>query len=321
VVDDVDVLVAGSGVAGLSAALFASRYGHRTLVVTGDEHGGHLLSVNSVEDFIGFLAPVPGYELCPTIEEQAAEAGATFRPASVSALSVSDSAVLVSLGEHSVSARAVILATGSQLRTLDVPGEAELIGRGVSNCASCDGPLYRGKSVAVVGGGDSAMQETLELVQHVDRVVLLVEGTALHGQHSYVQRILGDARVDVRYGARVGAILGDASVEGVRVRYATTTAPDDVEVSAVFVFVGMRPRAEYLRGLLQLDADDRVPTDSRLRTALRGVLAAGDIRSGSAGQAVTAAGDGVAAAVAAAEYLHRGDWPVEFRPWGIESVR
>jgi thioredoxin reductase (NADPH) len=315
----VDVVVAGSGVAGLSAALFASRYGHGTLVVTGEDHGGHLLSVNTVEDFVGFPAATPGYELCPAIQEQAVAAGAEFLPATVTGLQRADTGLSVIAGDDVVSARAVILATGSQLRTLGVPGEVELAGRGISSCASCDGPLYRGQRVAVAGSGDSALQECLELVQHVDRVTLFVQGDALHGQRAYAQRVLDDPRIDVRYDSSIEEVLGDGAVEGVRVR--TGADVEQVEVSALFVFVGTRPRTGFLHDVLELDEDERVPTDSRLRTAVRGVLAAGDIRSGAAGQASSAAGDGVAAAVAAAQYLDHDQWPSEHRPWGLEASR
>jgi thioredoxin reductase len=310
----VDVVVAGSGVAGLSAALFASRHGHETLVITGEDHGGHLLSVNTVEDFVGFPAPTPGYELCPAIQEQAVAAGAGFMPASVTGLEPTDTGLSVVTGDDVVSARAVILATGSELRTLGVPGESDLVGRGISNCASCDGPLYRGKNVAVAGGGDSALQESLELVQHVDRVTLFVQGDALQGQDTYAHRVLDDPRIDVRYGASIEEVIGDEAVEAVRVR--SGVGVERVEVAALFVFVGTRPRTGFLRDLLELDEEERVPTDNRLRTAVRGVLAAGDIRSGASGQASSAAGDGVAAAVTAAQYLDHDQWPSEHRPWG-----
>jgi thioredoxin reductase (NADPH) len=313
----VDVVVAGSGVAGLSAALFASRYGHETLVLTGEDHGGHLLSVNAVEDFVGFPAPAPGYELCPAIQEQAVAAGAAFMPAGVTGLERADDGLSVMTGDDVVTARAVILATGAALRALGVPGEAELTGRGISSCASCDGPLYRGRHVAVAGGGDSALQEALELVQHVDRVTLFVQGDALHGQRAYATRVLEDPRIDVRYGSSIEEVLGDGAVEAVRVR--TGDGVEVVEVSALFVFVGTQPRTAFLGDLLELDDEERVPTDSRLRTAVRGVLAAGDIRSGASGQASSAAGDGVAAAVSAAAYLQHDEWPGSPRPWGLEA--
>jgi len=316
----VDVLVAGAGIAGLSAALFAARHGLATLVVTGEELGGELLSVSEIEDFPGLPGPTPGYELCPAVQEQAAAAGAAFLPGSVTGLQRTDDGLSVATGDGAVSARAVIVATGAALRPLGVPGEAGLVGRGVSSCASCDGPLHRGRHVAVAGGGDIALAECLELVRHVQRVTLFVEGDALTGQHAYAQRVLDEPRIDVRHGTSIEAIHGEQAVEAVSVR---TRAGDTerLEVSAVFAYVGTRPRTAFLEGLLELDDDGRIPTDSRLRTAVRGVLAAGDVRSGAVGRASAAAGDGVAAASAAAAYVGSGAWPAEHAPWSLEASR
>lgn len=314
-VDQVDVLVAGSGVAGLSAAVFASRHGRRTLVVTGETLGGHLLSVGSVEDFIGFPKPLPGYDVCPAIQEQASAAGAEFLPASVLRMECTADGLRVETDQGDVAARSVILASGSHLRSLGIPGESRLRGKGVSDCASCDGPLFRGKTAAVVGDGDSALQESLELAQHVERVILLARGASLSGQQSYAQRVLENPRIEVRYDTIVDEIVGNDAVEAVRLRGARDGAPALLDVSAAFVFVGLEPRTSYLDGFLELDDDGKVPTDDRLRTGVRGVLAAGDIRSGSAGQAASAAGDGVSAAVAADRFLRDGQWPSPFQIW------
>jgi len=190
-----------------------------------------------------------------------------------------------------------------------------LRGKGVSDCASCDGPLFRGQIVAVVGDGDSALQESLELAQHVERVILLVRGDRLNGQHSYAKRVLDEPRIEVRYHTIVEEIVGDDAVQAVRIRGAHDDAVAAVDVAAVFVFVGMEPCTSYLDGFIALDDEGRVPTDDRLRTRVPGVLAAGDIRSGSAGQAASAAGDGVSAAVAADRYLRDGQWPSPLRAW------
>jgi thioredoxin reductase (NADPH) len=202
-----------------------------------------------------------------------------------------------------LAAPAVVVATGSRPRKLGVPREAELVGKGVSHCASCDGPLYAGKTVAMVGGGDSALLETLELEPHGVRVVLIDSGESLGGQETYRSRVRERAYVDLRSRAVVEEILGDGRVEGVAVRDLATGERSALDVDAVFVHVGRIPNTELLQGVVALHEDGRVPTDIWMRTELSGLLAAGDVRADSAGQAITAAGDGATAAIAAHRYL------------------
>ncbi|TYB42471.1 NAD(P)/FAD-dependent oxidoreductase [Actinomadura chibensis] len=314
--DDFEILVAGGGVAGLTAGLFAARAGRRTGLLLGDDiGGGHLISVGRIEDFPGFPEGVPGYDLCPMIQEQAQDAGVEFVASALKGLAPAGGGWTATTGDGEVRAGAVVVATGSALRELGVPGEARLRGHGVSTCATCDGPLHRGKAVAVVGGGDSALLEALELTNHVERVVLLHRGEGLAGQRTYASRVLEHASIEVRGSTEVEEILGDAVVAGVRVRHTGTGETADEQVTGVFVYVGLRPRTDVLRGLLPLDGDGRVPTDGAMRTALPGLFAAGDIRSDSAAQAVAAAGDGATAALAAHRHLADPD-----RPWPVPAA-
>ncbi|MFI0372899.1 NAD(P)/FAD-dependent oxidoreductase [Actinomadura sp. 1N219] len=311
--DDFEVLVAGGGVAGLTAGLFAARAGRRAGLLLGDDiGGGHLLSVGKIEDFPGFPEGVAGFDLCPMLQEQAQDAGVEFLTTGLTGLASSDGAWTATTGDGETRAGAVVVATGSALRELDVPGEAPLRGHGVSDCATCDGPLHRGNTVAVVGGGDSALLEALELTTHVGKVLLLHRGESLDGQHTYAKRVLEHASIEVRYSTVVEEILGDTVVSGVRVKDTGTGETAEEKVTGVFVYVGLRPRTDVLRDLLTLDGDGRVPTDGAMRTVLPGVFAAGDIRTDSAAQAVTAAGDGATAALAAHRYLADPGraWPV-----------
>ena len=213
-----DIVIAGGGLAGLTAAVTAARLGRKTLVLTGDIIGGQLLSIEKIEGFPGFPDGVPGYDLAPMTQEEAANAGAEFAATELMNLAPDTGGWRLTTGEGEVAARAVVLATGSSLRELDVPGEARLRGQGVSHCASCDAPLLRQKVAAVVGGGDSAMQEALTLAAHVAQVVILTHGAALDGQTSFRERVTQHPKITVRPNVEVQEILGDAKVTGVRMR-------------------------------------------------------------------------------------------------------
>ncbi len=295
-----DLVIAGAGIAGLTAALTAARLGRRPLVLTGDVLGGNLLSIERVEGYPGFPEGVAGYELCPMTQAQAAEAGAEFESTSLQRVERNGHAFRLTTGEGEIAARALILATGSHIAKLGVPGEDEFFGKGVSHCASCDAPMLRGSPVAVVGGGDSAMQEALALAQHASRVFLFHRGESLAGQESFRQRIAAEDKIEVRAGAVVEEILGDSVVSGVRVRRGAET--ETVEVAAVFAYPGLAPNTDFLQGL-RLDDSGRIVTDAALNAGAPGLFAAGSVRSGWPGRAVGSAGEGTAAALAAERYL------------------
>ncbi|HEV8639129.1 MAG TPA: FAD-dependent oxidoreductase [Chloroflexota bacterium] len=302
----VDVLVAGGGLAALTAGLFAARHGLSTLVLEPRVPGGQLVNVERVEDYPGFPDGVPGFDLGPIVQEQAAAAGAAFRLAEVLGLARGDGAWLVRASDGEVAAGAVIVASGSRPRALGVPGEARLSGRGVSHCASCDGPLFRGRPVAVVGGGDSALQEALTVAQFASEVVLIHRRDAFRAQRVYVDRVAGTPTIRPRMNRVVEEIVGAESVGAVRVRDRVSGVAEEIEVAGVFVYVGTEPNTGFLREVVALDPDGRVPVDAWMRAKAPGLFAAGDVRRDFPGQAVNAAGDGATAAIAAHRYLQAG---------------
>ncbi|HSF58695.1 MAG TPA: FAD-dependent oxidoreductase, partial [Candidatus Binatia bacterium] len=206
---DYDVVIIGSGLAGLTAGLFAVRQGLSTLIMESNIPGGHLVSIEKIEDFPGFPDGIAGYDLGPAVQRQAADQGVEFQRAEVSALEAQDRLWSVVTEEERHRAKAVIVATGSKLKNLAVPGEEKLMGRGVSHCASCDGPLYNGQVVGVVGGGDSALQETLTLANYVERVLVFHDGEKFSAQQTYQQRILGNTKIMPRHRTVVEEVLGD----------------------------------------------------------------------------------------------------------------
>jgi thioredoxin reductase (NADPH) len=300
---DYEVAVAGGGPAGLTAALVAARHGRSTILIDPLGFGGAILNTERVEDFPGFPEGVPGFDLGSRIQEQVADAGGGFEMGEVRRIEQRGGDWGVVTDSREIVAGAVIVATGTRPRKLGVPREDELEGKGLSHCASCDGPLYRGKAVAMVGAGDSALIETLELVRHDVRVVLVHPGETLTGQETYSRRVRESAHVEIRHRTVLEAILGDGRVDGVRVRDLAAETSSTLPVAGVFVHVGRLPNTEFLDGVLTLDERGRVPTDAWMRTELAGLFAAGDVRVDSAGQAITAAGDGATAAVAAHRYL------------------
>ena len=297
-----DILVAGAGIAGLTAGLTAARLGRSVQVLTGGVLGGNLLSIEKIEGFPGFADGVAGYELCPITQGQAVEAGASFAMTEVAELEADGARWNVTDRNETYSAGAVIIATGASIKELDVPGEEALRGRGVSHCASCDAPLLKDKLVAVIGGGDSAAQEALTLAEAASSVTIYCRDEALSAKVVYQARIEAHAAIDVRYGTEIDKILGDDVVTGI------SAGGADIECAGVFIYIGLTPNTGFLSGLLELAADGRVPVDEDLRSIAPGLFAAGCVRSGSAGQAASSAGDGAAAAIAADAYLAGGTW-------------
>jgi thioredoxin reductase (NADPH) len=295
---DVDIAVIGGGLAGLNAGLAAAQAGRSCTVFCGAAPGGLLLSIEAVQGLPEHPEGVPGYDLGPMTQEAAMDAGADCLSADAESVVRDGERWVVRCAEGTVRARAVILAPGSHLRTLGVPGEDRLVGKGVSHCASCDAPMLRGRAVAVVGGGDAACQEALTIAAHAGQVHLLVRGAALRARPAWQQRVAAQPKITPRFGSVVEEILGEQAVSGVRL-----AGGDSLAVDAVFAYAGLVPHTAWLGGLVPLDADGHIPVDADLRTAVPGLFAAGTARAGHSGQAADAVADGIAAAQAAHRYL------------------
>jgi thioredoxin reductase (NADPH) len=310
---DYDIVILGAGLAGLTAAIYSARYGHSTLVLERFAPGGHLTSVDKIEDFPGFPEGIGGYDLGPMTQEQAVAQGAEFQMAEAQGLVLAPEGNhwMVSTTRGNFRTKAVIVATGSHPKGLGVPCEDRYIGRGISYCASCDGRFYNGQVVGVVGGGDSALQEALILVHYASQVILLQRGGTFTGQQILQQRVLGHPKIRVHFNTMVEEILGADKIIGLRVREGATGDISEIELAGVFVYSGLIPNTAFLQGVLPLDAEGRIATDAWMRTALPGVFAAGDLRTESARQAITCAGDGATAAIAAHQYITRRQQPVQ----------
>lgn len=298
-----DVVVAGGGISGLTAGLTTATNGLSTFMLTGEIFGGNLLSIEQIDGYPGYPEGIPGYELCPMVQGQAVEAGAELAPCELLELTSTGDQWLVRSDAGEFVARAVILATGARLRELDVPGADRLKGRGVSHCASCDAPLLKDKSVAVIGGGDSALQEALTLSNFAERVLILQKGDAIVAQARYREKIDARPNVEIKCNIDVEEITGGDAVEGISFKEnGADTATAEV-VDGVFTYVGLEPNTARFDHLVELDETGRIIVDSAMRTNQPGIFAAGTVRSGAAGRAAAAAEDGTISAASAAEYL------------------
>jgi len=306
--DDYDVLIVGGGVAGMTAGMYAARHGLRTAIVERMMGGASIINVDKIENFPGFPEGISGAELGPAVQEQAMNAGADFIMGETAKITKDGDYRVVSSDSGDVRAKAVIIAAGSTLRQLGIPGEAEFFGRGVSQCATCDGPLYMNQVVAVVGGGDSAADEALTLTEYAERVLLIHRRDQLRSQQALTDRVNENSKIEVVWNTVIEEVLGADTVSGLRLRNTVTNTENAMELSGLFVYVGLEPNSEMVAGLIERDNAGHIPVNLSMETEVSGVYAVGDLRQYSSSQLVSAAGDGATAAIAAYKYIYTKTW-------------
>ncbi len=300
-----DVIVIGSGPAGYTAAIYTARAELKPLVFEGTSFGGALMTTTEVENFPGFRAGIMGPELMDEMREQALRFGADLQMDDVESVKL-DGPIkeVVTAGGETHRARAVILAMGAAARYLGVPGEQEFLGRGVSACATCDGFFFKEQDIAVIGGGDSAMEEATFLTRFARSVTLVHRREEFRASKIMLERARANDKITFMTNTAVVAVEGDTTVTGLRVRDTITGAESTLAVTGVFVAIGHDPRSELVRGAVDLDDDGYVLVRGRTtETSLAGVFAAGDLVDRTYRQAITAAGSGCAAAIDAERWL------------------
>ena len=296
--------IVGSGPAGLTAALYAARAELAPVVVAGVPAGGQLLITSEVENFPGFPEGIQGPELVDRMRRQAERFGAHFVDDNVTAVEFARPPFRLTTGTHgAVRADAVIVATGANARWLGLPSESRLKGHGISACATCDGFFFKGKELAVVGGGDSAMEEALFLTNFATRVTIVHRRGALRASPIMQARVRAHPKISLLLDHEVVEVLGPERVEGLRVRDRASGATRDLPVGGLFVAIGHDPATEVFRGALELDAQGYLKVHAQTRTSVDGVFAAGDVHDHRYRQAVTAAGAGCMAAIDAERWL------------------
>lgn len=292
----------------MTAGIYAARYGMKTVIVERLMGGAQIINVDNIENFPGFPQGISGAELGPVVQEQALNAGVDFLMAEADSVARDGDFLAVTTDAGERRAKAVIIAAGSTLRQLGIPGEEELFGRGVSHCATCDGPLFSGQTVGVVGGGDSAADEALTLADYAGKVTLFLQGSEFRAQQVLQDRLQASDKIEVLPNTAVERVLGEDVVTGVAVRNLDADRESQVELSGLFIYVGLEPGSAMVKELVNLDNSGHIPVDLSMATSVEGLFAAGDIRQNSSSQLVSAAGDGATAAIAAFQYVKGRSW-------------
>ena len=302
-----NVAIIGSGPAGLTAAVYASRGDLAPLVIEGVEAGGQLMLTTDVENYPGFVDGIMGPELMERMRKQAARFGTDYLTDNVTSVDLSKSPFTIETSGQTVRTRAVVIATGASARMLGVPGERELLGHGVSTCATCDGFFFRDQKLLIVGGGDSAMEEAIFLTKFASQVTVVHRRDKLRASKIMQDRALDHPKIDFVWDSVVSEIQGNGKVAGAKLTNLKTGAETDVEAGGIFVAIGHTPNTSLFEGQLELNGGYIVTPGEDTQTSVPGVFAAGDVVDYRYRQAVTAAGMGCMAAIDAERFLEAAD--------------
>ncbi len=298
-----DVIIAGGGPAGLNAALYAARSGLSCLLLEKMFAGGQMTTTSTLENYIGFPDGIDAITLGMQMEQQAKNAGATIRYEEIKSMVLSDSIKKITTAKETLEAKTVILCMGASPRPLGAPGEETFRAKGVSYCATCDGALYRGKTVAVIGGGDTALEDALVLAKYCEKVYLIHRRDTFRGVHTLVEKVRSCPNIEPVLNSVVDEICGTDRVDSIMVTNKETNAQTTLSVQGVFVAVGTTPNTDLVKSELPLSPQGYIVTDEAMQTSISGVFAAGDLRQKTLRQVITAAADGAIAAYSALRYL------------------
>ncbi len=298
-----EVIIIGGGPGGLTAGLYTSRARLNTLLIENALFGGQMTTTELIENYPGFPQGVTGDELSRLMEDQAKKFGMETATQEVVTVSLEGDMKVVQTHESTYRCEALIIGTGTEYRRLGVPGEKELAGKGVSYCATCDGAFFKDSQVVVVGGGDSALTEAIFLTKFAKELTIIHRRDALRGTKIYQERALANPKIKFLWNSIVQEIKGDSVVRSVTVKNVKTGEIKELETDGVFLFVGLSPRTQFLKGTVQMDEGGYIVTNEDCETSAKGIFAVGDCRKKLLRQIATAVGDGATAAFAAEKYL------------------
>jgi len=299
-----DIIIIGGGPAGLTAGLYTARAKLKSLLLEKGLTGGLVTTTEWVENYPGFEEGILGAELAQKMEKQAVKFGLEITQGSVAKVAIKDKTKEVTLEDgKTYQAKSIILTTGAHPRNLKIEGEDEFRGKGVSYCATCDGAFFKGESIAVVGGGDSAVQEALFLTKFADTVYVVHRRDKLRAEKILQERAFSNSRIKFVWDSVPEQIAGEAGVNALHIKNVKTDEKTVLNVQGVFIYIGYNPNTEFLAGLANLDKDNYIIADENMSTSAPGIFAAGDVRAKPLKQITTAVGDGATAAVAAEKYI------------------
>lgn len=299
-----DVIIMGAGPAGLTAGIYCGRSGLRTLILEKTAAGGQILKADIVENYPAFPDGISGFELIEKMKAQAEKFGVEFISEEASELDTKYPIFNTMTNEgNSYSAKGIIIATGANPRELGIKGEAELTGKGVSYCATCDGPLFKNKDVAVIGGGDTAVSEAIYLTRFARKVTVVHRRDKLRAQEVLQQRFLKNTKAEVKWNCAALEILGTGRVCGLKVKNIKTNREEEVSAEGVFIYVGVKPNTDFLKGKVELDEKGFVVTDENMQIPIPGIFACGDARKNALKQVVVACAEGAQAAYSCRHYI------------------
>ncbi len=301
--DKRDLVIIGGGPAGLTAGIYASRAAIDTVLLERGIPGGLVISTNMIENYPGFSEGISGPELMIQMEKQAGRFGCQILSADVEKIETSDNGFCLKTSAGEIITGAIILAAGAQPQMLGVKGEREFIGRGVSYCATCDGAFFRNKRVAVIGGGDAAIEEAIFLTKFAEKVFVIHRRGELRATKILQQRSFQNQKIEFIWHGVADEILGKSLVESIRVKDVRDSSMTLLSVDGVFIYVGNKPNSFLLKDLAETDEKGYIVTDDHMQTSRKGIFAAGDVRRKLLRQVVTAVADGATAAFAAEKYL------------------
>lgn len=305
-----ELAIVGGGPAGLAAGIYAARGRLDAILLEAKPlTGGQILLTDVIENYPGFPEPLSGAELMEKMRKQAERFGLQFATAEITNVRAADGKYLLESAKGDYSAKAVVVATGTESRKLGVPGEQEFWGMGVTTCATCDGPLYRDKPVAVIGGGDSAVKEAVYLTKFAGKVYVIHRRDKLRAEKIIQEQAFAREKIEFVWDTVVTEMVGDNDgLTGVKVKNVKTGNESELAVDCVFLYVGVRPNTAFVKDLVELDDHGLIVTDEDMRTGAPGIFAAGDCRSKTLKQVATAVGEGAAAAFSAQEYVTGGPY-------------
>lgn len=299
-----DVIIIGGGPAGLTAALYCGRARLRTLVLERATTGGQAATTDIIENYPGFPEGVGGFELTEKMKQQALAFGAEIQEIKpVASIEADGDIRVIATEDGDFRARTVIIASGVEASTLGVPGEDELRGKGVSYCATCDGAFYRDKVVAVIGGGNAAVEEAVFLTKFASKVYIIHRRDELRADKIVQERAMANDKVEIVWDSLLKKIVGDQKVEGIVIENKNTHERTEIDLDGVFFYIGSVPNTTFCEGVIELDDRDFVITDEKLQTSMPGVFACGDCRANKLKQVAVAVGEGALAAVEADKYI------------------